>query len=156
LPEGDLATWLGDKHGRFVAKLKASPFDLPSWSFAEPHNASFWARRMMGEFGIHLYDLATAIAPEAPEWEVPEQLAVDGVSEVFATMYPRQIRLGRREPLEQGLTVVVALSSGEKQEFSIPGSDADQGRLAVEMAADDAYLAVWGRHPSVKLPALTS
>jgi uncharacterized protein (TIGR03083 family) len=157
-PEGHLAAWVDAKLGAFLAKLRSVPFDLPSWTFAEPHTAGFWARRMMGEYAIHLYDLALALAGPgaAPDWDVPEALALDGVGEVFDTMYPRQIRLGRRQPLEATLRLTVQPAAGPPETFTIDGTDPAQAAVDVTCGPQDAYLAVWGRHPAIRLPALTS
>ncbi|MEV8021680.1 maleylpyruvate isomerase family mycothiol-dependent enzyme [Streptomyces sp. NPDC086554] len=81
-PEGDdlaaLDAWLAE-----TAELAAKTFggaraDTPVWSWAEPQNAGFWARRMTHEVAIHRADAAIAAGVA---YEVAADVAADAIDE---------------------------------------------------------------------------
>lgn len=78
--------------------LASTAPDAPAWTFGPEPVAGFWRRRQVHETTVHLYD-ALASQGRAAEWPVDPALAWDGVEEVAQVFYPRQVRLGRTEPL---------------------------------------------------------
>jgi uncharacterized protein (TIGR03083 family) len=81
-----------------VELLAATDPDAPAWAFGPRKVAGFWRRRQVHETTMHLLD-ALASQDRAGEWDVDPELAWDGVDEVATMFYPRQVRLGRTEPL---------------------------------------------------------
>lgn len=77
--------------------IEAGP-DGPAWTFGPEPVAGFWQRRQVHETTMHLLD-ALASQGRSHEWEIGAELAWDGVVEVAEVFYPRQVRLGRIEPL---------------------------------------------------------
>ncbi|HMO10107.1 MAG TPA: maleylpyruvate isomerase family mycothiol-dependent enzyme [Actinotalea sp.] len=68
-----------------------------------PGPSSFWRRRQLHETLVHLWDLGGADAmPTEP------QLWWDTAAEVVDTMTPRQVRLGRIEPLKDSAELVAS------------------------------------------------
>lgn len=85
--------------GHIIHVLDTTPADAPVWAFGpKPRVAAFWRRRQVHETQIHLYDALAASGREG-EWEIAPELAWDGVDEVVSMFYPRQVRLGRSEPV---------------------------------------------------------
>lgn len=85
--------------------LRATPADAPAWTFGPDKVAGFWQRRQVHEVWMHLYD-ALASQDRTSEWDIAPELAWDGVLEVADIFYPRQVRLGRTEPLTGTLRLV--------------------------------------------------
>lgn len=81
-PEGDdpaaLDAWLAETAELALKTLPAVSADTPVWSWAEPQNAGFWARRMTHEVAIHRAD--AAIAAGVP-YEVAADVAADAIDE---------------------------------------------------------------------------
>lgn len=71
-----------------------------------PGPASFWHRRQVHETLIHLYDLRTPLALEVDG--VAAALWADGVEEVISMFYPRQVRLGRTDPVPHPVQFVAS------------------------------------------------
>lgn len=63
--------------------------------------ASFWHRRQVHETLVHLHDLRAAAAGTAALGlaDAEPQVWADGVDEIVTMFQPRQVRLGRMEPL---------------------------------------------------------
>jgi hypothetical protein len=109
-------------HGPFYAEqavelrdtLAALGSDAESWTLTGTGPASFWHRRQLHETLVHLHDQraaalgsATAVAQEHPIDVAPEVWA-DTVDEVVTMFQPRQVRLGRMEPLARTVRLVAA------------------------------------------------
>jgi uncharacterized protein (TIGR03083 family) len=71
--------------------------DAPALTLLGPGTAGFWRRRQLHETAVHLWDLSTA-AGAGPD-TLGDDVWADAVAEVVDTMTPRQVRLGRIEPL---------------------------------------------------------
>ncbi|BBH16275.1 hypothetical protein Back2_05620 [Nocardioides baekrokdamisoli] len=71
--------------------------DAPAKTLVGPGPASFWHRRQVHETLIHLHDLRTPLALGLDG--VPAEVWADGVEEVVSMFYPRQVTLGRTEPV---------------------------------------------------------
>ncbi|WP_277211544.1 maleylpyruvate isomerase N-terminal domain-containing protein [Isoptericola croceus] len=101
----DLAPFYATQAAEIRDTLAALGPDASSWTLLGNGPASFWRRRQTHETLVHLHDLraarlgsGTAVAHEAPI-DVPPQLWADAVDEVVRMFAPRQVRLGRMEPL---------------------------------------------------------
>lgn len=80
--------------------------DAPAKTLIGPGPASFWRRRQVHETLIHLYDLRTPLALDLDG--VPAALWADGVEEVIAMFYPRQVHLGRTQPVPHAVEFVAS------------------------------------------------
>ncbi|HEX3004613.1 MAG TPA: maleylpyruvate isomerase family mycothiol-dependent enzyme [Angustibacter sp.] len=142
---GELAAWFRDGADRLLAALRGTDPATECWGFGpKPRTVGFWVRRQALETAVHLWDAATALGRPV---SVPADLAADGVDEVARMFYPRQVRLGRREPL---LAPVLLRCTDI-------GSDVLLGDgepvAAVEAAAEPLLLLVWGRRDLASLVA---
>lgn len=81
-----------------VDVLIAAGADGAAWTFGPERTAAFWRRRQVHETTMHEYDALAALGRER-EWVIAPELAWDGVEEVLGVFYPRQLRLGRTEPV---------------------------------------------------------
>ncbi len=101
-----LVTGYREAAEHLVDVLARTPADAPVWAFGpKPRVAQFWRRRQAHETWVHLHDALSAAGREA-EWDVPADVAWDGVAEIVEMFYPRQVRLGRSEPLPGTLRLV--------------------------------------------------
>ncbi|HJQ07086.1 MAG TPA: maleylpyruvate isomerase family mycothiol-dependent enzyme [Nocardioides sp.] len=89
--------------GDLVAVLDTDPA-APAWTFGPDQVVGFWQRRQVHETLIHLYDALLATG-RAGLWQPRPELAWDGVDEVATMFYPRQVRLGRTQPLTHRLVL---------------------------------------------------
>lgn len=106
-----LTSWYRHHALRLVEVLAATPADAPTWTFDDRDaTALFWRRRQVHETLMHARDAAEALGRG---WHVEPWLAWDGVLEVRDVMYPRQVRLGRVEPLPACLRMVATDVAGD-------------------------------------------
>jgi len=121
--------------------LASTPPDGLAWTFGPEQVSQFWRRRQLHEVNVHLHDALAAVG-RAAEWSVTPELAWDGVDEVATMFYPRQVRLGRIEPLNGTLRL---------RATDLPGRSIDvgAGEPVVEVAAPAAELTLmlWKRQP---------
>jgi len=133
-----LARWYRTHAGRLVQALTEVGAEAPAWTFGpEPHTAAFWQRRQVHETVMHLWD---AQASQGAPTDLDPALALDGVDEVVNVFYPRQVRLGRTEPLPAGLGLVAADAPGHPG-FAI-GTTPD---VTIEATASTLLLLLWHR-----------
>jgi uncharacterized protein (TIGR03083 family) len=92
-----LAAWYRSQAAHLVEVLADRPAETPAWAM-DPSNrtAGFWRRRQVHETRLHLWDAEQAVGAPMP---YEPTLAWDGVLEVVDVVCPRQVRLGRIEPL---------------------------------------------------------
>jgi uncharacterized protein (TIGR03083 family) len=96
---GDLAAWYRRRAGDLLTTLEATEPDSSAWTFgSDAGTAGWWSRRQVHETRMHTRDLLGAVG-RVDEWSIEPALAWDGVREVATEFYPRQVRLGRTEPL---------------------------------------------------------
>jgi uncharacterized protein (TIGR03083 family) len=113
----ELARWYRRSAAGLVEVLHAAPAEAPAWTLdQDDRTAGFWRRRQVHETAMHLWDLEGAAGTPRP---YDPGLAWDGVLEVAEVMYPRQLRLGRAEPVAPALRLaatdvdgVVTLGAG--------------------------------------------
>ncbi|MWA13930.1 maleylpyruvate isomerase family mycothiol-dependent enzyme [Streptomyces sp. BA2] len=81
-PEGDdpavLDAWLAETAELAGKTFSAARADTPVWTWAEPRNAGFWARRMTHEVAIHRADAAIAAGVA---YEIAPDVAADAIDE---------------------------------------------------------------------------
>ncbi|MCK0117498.1 maleylpyruvate isomerase family mycothiol-dependent enzyme [Isoptericola sp. S6320L] len=101
----DLAPFYAEQAAEVRDTLAALGPDATSWTLLGNGPASFWRRRQAHETLVHLHDLraarlgsATAVGREEPV-DVPAPVWADAVDEVVHLFAPRQVRLGRMDPL---------------------------------------------------------
>ncbi|MDI2031155.1 maleylpyruvate isomerase family mycothiol-dependent enzyme [Saccharopolyspora sp. TS4A08] len=90
-PEDGLIAWFENTCETMLAELSADP-ESAAWTIAPPSTVGFWRRRRCHETVIHRWDAENALGRITP---ISPDLAADGVAEVFDTMAPRQVSLGR-------------------------------------------------------------
>lgn len=144
-PATGVADWYRGHAAHLVDVLAERPADAPAWTFGpEPHTSAFWRRRQVHEVEVHTWD---ALASQGERHAFDPALAWDGVDEVASVFYPRQVRLGRTEPLPRALRLSatdldtsLALGEGEVVE--------------VRARAQDLLLLLWHRAdpPSYDVP----
>ncbi|WP_439692511.1 maleylpyruvate isomerase family mycothiol-dependent enzyme [Curtobacterium sp. SP.BCo] len=136
LPQADLADRFRAGADALIGALRTRPADTACAAIYPPDTAATWARRQAHETAIHLWDAQRALGGDP---RLQAELATDGVREVVGDLYPRQVRLGRVEPLTEA--VVFAFTDA-------PGKAAlGAGEPAVRVAgrAEDVLLVLWGR-----------
>lgn len=79
--------------------------DATAWTLVGNGPASFWHRRQTHETLVHLWDLRTAGRLDA---DAPPAVWADAVDEVVTMFQPRQVSLGRGEPLSRGVGLVAS------------------------------------------------
>jgi uncharacterized protein (TIGR03083 family) len=109
-----------------------------------PGPASFWRRRQVHETLIHGHDLRAAIAGKAARGLIRAVPAVwaDTVGEVVGVFYPRQVGMGRLEPLEASLRLV-ATDLGDPVEWVLGDPESTAG--TVSGPTEGLALLLWGR-----------
>jgi uncharacterized protein (TIGR03083 family) len=127
--------------GSLVDVLRRTAPEELVWTFGPEPASAFWRRRQVHEVTMHLHD-ALASQGREDEWAIEPELAWDGVDEVVTMFYPRQVRLGRTEPLA-GTVRLVATDVDDGP------LDLGEGEPVVELAAPaaDLLLMLWKRSP---------
>ena len=106
-----LAAWYRQHASRLVEVLTATPADAPAWTLDDRDpTAHFWRRRQVHETLMHTWDAHEALGRRRP---MDPYLAWDGVLEVRDVIYPRQLRLGRVEPLSDAIRLVATDVPGD-------------------------------------------
>jgi uncharacterized protein (TIGR03083 family) len=102
--EPDLAGWYAQQAAHLLDVLAATPPAAPAWTLdAADRTSGFWRRRQVHEVAMHTWDAEEAVGRPTPYDPV---LAWDGVLEVVEVLYPRQVRLGRVDPLSAAVRLV--------------------------------------------------
>lgn len=135
----DLAERFAAGADALVAALRERRPDDVCPAIYPPDTAATWARRQMHETSIHLWDAQDAVGT-APRLQA--DVAADGVREVLEDLYPRQVRLGRVEPLAATVEVTFSDASGAA---ALTGTDGGAPAVRVTGPAEDLVLALWGR-----------
>ena len=139
IPRAQLADWYRRRANALVDVLAHAGPSAPAWVFGPAAGAgltAFWIRRQIQETVVHTWDL---LAAHGVEEHLHPALAWDGVAEIRDVFYPRQVSLGRIDPLPAAMhltaadleTPAVVLGSGE--------------RISVHLPASDMLLALWHR-----------
>lgn len=144
-----LAGWFAGTCQTLLDAVSGDP-DAEAWTFAPPHTVGFWRRRRCMEMLVHRWDAEHALGAHdlGRATVLDPALADDGVAEVFDTMAPRQVRLGRAEAPEHAVAFG-ATDTGSTWSWG-PGEPVATGRGT----ATDLLLLLWGRLP-VDHPGIT-
>jgi uncharacterized protein (TIGR03083 family) len=141
---GDLAVWYRRHAGDLLETLRSTDPAAPAWTFgSDPGTAGWWSRRQVHETRMHTRDLLQA-AGRLDAWDIDPALAWDGVDEVATVFYPRQVRLGRTEPIP-GTLRLVATDLPDAQPISIGEAEPV---IEVRAPAAEVLLMVWHRAPA--------
>lgn len=123
----------------------ATDWTAPAWTMGPPQTAAFWARRMHLETTLHRWDAETAL--ELPA-SIDDATAADGIAEVAAVFFPRQISL--RRITAPTLTIEIAAHGHPSVYLSKPGEDgAARSAATLRGSATALLLALWKRVPLV-------
>lgn len=136
--DAEVRGWFNASVDELLAVLDTDPA-IEAWTFYPPHTVGFWQRRRAQEMLIHRWDAQNALGRVLP---FDPEFAADGVAEVFDTMAPRQVKLGRAEPPCQALRLR-ATDTGQSWTYGL-------GEPAAEISAtaEQLLLMLWGRVPA--------
>ncbi|MCR1784234.1 maleylpyruvate isomerase family mycothiol-dependent enzyme [Nocardioides carbamazepini] len=126
-----------------VDVLRRTSPDAPAWAFGPETKAGFWRRRQVHEVTMHLYD-ALGSQGRTGDWQPTPELGWDGVDEVATLFYPRQVRLGRSDPLP----APVRLSATDLDRSLVLEPEAAGEPVELGASASDLLLMLWGRVPA--------
>lgn len=86
--DGDLVESYAEAGAAMLEMLGQVRADQPCWTFNRAdRTAGFWQRRQLNELSVHRWDVAA--------YEVTDEVATDGIDEVFSFFLPRQLATGR-------------------------------------------------------------
>lgn len=136
-----LSDWYAGHAERLRRVLADTAPDAPAWTFGpHPRTAGWWVRHQTHEVLVHTWDVAAAGGGSLP---LEAALAWDAVDEVATVFYPRQVRLGRAEPLTRTLVLQAA---------DLPGADVvrlgEGPEHPVTGPAAEVLLTLWRRRPA--------
>lgn len=138
----DLSRWYAAHASALVDVLAATPPGAPAWTLdKQDRTAGFWRRRQVHETVMHTWDAEEALREPQP---IEPWLAWDGVLEVADIMYPRQVHLGRVDPLPTALRLVATDVDGDV-------TLGDGEPLVVEATAEVLVRLLWHRAPTEAL-----
>ncbi len=144
-PMGDdlaLIRWYRRTADDLLQQFAVTDADTPVWTFGQPRTAVFWFRRQAHEVGVHRWDLGAAAGIDVGYDSI---LAEDGIDEVVTMFFPRQVRLGRIEPLTAGLGLQ---PEGSRQRWVLAGdgtAPTTQTDATVSGPASVLLLLLWRR-----------
>ncbi len=99
-----LTAWYRRHATHLVDVLTSTATDAPAWTLDErDRTAQFWRRRQVHETVMHVWDAENTLGRPR---SMDPSLAWDGVLEVRDVIYPRQVRLGRVQPLSGAIRLV--------------------------------------------------
>ena len=140
-PEAGLARWYAGHAAALRDALEVAP-STRAWTFGTEQTAGWWLRRQTHETLMHTRDLLEA-AGRVGEWRIEPWLAWDGVREVATEFYPRQVRLGRTEPIPGTLR----LAPTDLDVDPVVLGDAAP-EVEVSASAAELLLMLWKRRPA--------
>ncbi len=144
-PGTSVADWFVDGAARLQQVLAETDPDAPCWGMGPPpRTAAFWLRRQAHETAVHRWDAQDA---QGGAGGLDPVLAADGVDEVATIFLPRQVRLGRREPLPAPVRLVCSDAATSVVLGEGPPVATVTGRAA------DLLLVCWGRRDAGALLA---
>jgi uncharacterized protein (TIGR03083 family) len=106
-----LPAWYRRHASHLIEVLTSTPMDSLAWTLDERDpTAKFWGRRQVHETVMHTWDAENALGQSRP---IDPVLAWDGVLEVRDIIYPRQVRLGRVQPLTSAIRMTATDVAGD-------------------------------------------
>ncbi len=137
-----LVTWYAERRAEIVVALEDTGVERPCWGFGPPpRTAAFWWRRMAHESVLHLWDVRSALGEPRATLTVQPRVAADAVDEVVTMFVPRQLRLGRCDPLPAAVGLVATDVRGAAWQLG-DGAEPD---AVVRGPADVLALLLWRR-----------
>ena len=134
-----LTAWYRRHATHLVEVLTSTASDAPAWTLDDQdRTAQFWMRRQVHETVMHTWDAENALGQARP---MDPYLAWDGVLEVRDVIYPRQVRLGRVQPLSRAVRVVGSDVSGD----AVIGGDGDGESVVLRDKAETLLRLLWHR-----------
>ncbi|MGL5809366.1 MAG: maleylpyruvate isomerase family mycothiol-dependent enzyme [Nocardioides sp.] len=147
-PDGtDLVAAFAESSATLLEVLDADP-ETPCWTIADPGNVGFWQRRQPQEHSIHRWDLEIAVdLPAGPGTAALDPgLADDGIDEIVAMFWPRQVALGRATPPTTRLEI--RTDTGSRWLIGDPEHPGGPVVASVAGPAPALLLALWKRYPA--------
>ena len=148
-----LGDWYAEQAGALADLLRATDPETPVWHFGpKPRVARFWFSRQAHEAAIHRIDFAAAAGDP---WPLPDETAaIDGILEIADVFYPRQVRLGRIEAIDSGVTFTAGDHSrliGERSVAEVSGpASVLQPLMWGRIAPDDPRVTITGDPDAVR------
>ncbi len=138
-----IAAWFTAGVEELLATLREATPGQECWGFGpRPRLVDFWVRRQALETAVHRWDALAALDQQP---RLTTDLAQDGVDEVVTVMFPRQVRLGRIEPLTDAVRLRVA-ETGASWLFGHDGvQPLGRAEVTVTASAADLFLLLWRR-----------
>lgn len=137
----DLAPFYAEHAAELRETLAELDPDARAWTLLEPDDPAstvrFWHRRQVHETLVHLHDLRAASGRVVDD--VAPAVWADAVDEIVTVLQPRQLRLGRAEPLGRP----VALHASDTGTAWVLGGG--RSVATVTAPARDLTLVLWGR-----------
>ncbi|HEY2673983.1 MAG TPA: maleylpyruvate isomerase family mycothiol-dependent enzyme [Rugosimonospora sp.] len=139
-----LVAWFADGAAQLQQTLRDAGPDAPCWTMSPPSAARYWMRRQAHETAMHRWDAQASQGIAGP---LDPVLAGDGVAEVVEMFFPRQVRLGRQQPLPHSLRIEIA--DGTAHVLAGDGLGPDAARQPCEATvsgpAEALLLLLWKR-----------
>jgi len=136
-----LLDYFNEGSRQLVEASKATDPERPTWSFGpEPRIARFWSRRQAQEITVHLWD---AYESQGQTYEVPSQIAVDGINEIAEVFFPMRLKRGDFAPLPQKI-VLAPLEITTRIELAAD-LDGTGPTITLSGSASNLLLLLWGR-----------
>lgn len=139
-----LVEWFAAGAAALHQTLRDTGPDTPCWTMSPPATARYWMRRQAHETAMHRWD---AQASQGGPGRFDPALAADGVAEIVEMFFPRQVRLGRQQPLAHSLRIEVG--DGAVHALAGDGFDSDAARrrcdASVSGDAEALLLLLWKR-----------
>jgi uncharacterized protein (TIGR03083 family) len=148
-----LADWADGCRQALLAALSDADLDRPMWVFGSQRPTRFWVRRQAHETAVHAVD-ATAAAGDP--WQIPGNVADDGLTELLTVFLPVQWRL-RPPTWGDGRTVHFHRTDGEGERMLTIATEPQvrtghgKGDLAVRGSGQDVLLWAVNRPSMVEL-----
>lgn len=137
-----LTAWYRRHASHLAEVLTSTATDAPAWTLDDrDHTAQFWMRRQVHETVMHGWDAENALGEPRP---MDPSLAWDGVLEVRDVIYPRQVRLGRVQPLSRAVCVIGTDVSGYAV-FGDGDGDGDGESIVLRDKAETLLRLLWHR-----------
>ncbi|MEO3809984.1 maleylpyruvate isomerase family mycothiol-dependent enzyme [Sphaerisporangium sp. B11E5] len=150
--EKDYPRWIAEGGAVLVDTLRATPLDVPVWSWSDGRDAGTWSRRMLFETAVHRADAEFALGLEP---RVEAALAVDGVDEFLGNLAAAGRFVAALRELDDHGTLHFHATDVEGGEWMVTlaperfiwAHGHGKGDVAVRGAASDLLLLIYGRVP---------
>jgi uncharacterized protein (TIGR03083 family) len=145
-----VADWLGAGADELLAAVATVGADAPVWTFVGPQPARWWIRRRLHEATVHRADAVLALGGD---YELPAELAADGLSEWLDLIAARPVA-DAPVPLDVGATLHLHATDPDLGEAGEWFLRAEPGGVTWEHGHRKGQAAVRGRAVDLLLAAL--